>query len=68
MFKRVRIALALLLLPAEYRKLGRALMQLGQTMKQIADAGRVLEIARAVEALKQKTAARDEEVSKNGFH
>jgi hypothetical protein len=43
-------------------------MQLGQTMKQIADAGRVLEIARAVEALKQKNAARDEEVSKNGFH
>jgi|688.fasta_scaffold79513_4 hypothetical protein len=67
MFKRLRISLALLVLPAEYRQLGRALMQLGQTMKQIADAGKVLEIARAIEAVKQKNAA-SQEVSKNGFH
>lgn len=67
--KKTRIALALLFLPKEFRILANAVMQLGSTLKQIADSTKVLEIARAIEETKRRREAAERvEVDRDSIH
>lgn len=68
MIKKIRLFLALLFLPKDHRVLAKAVIQLGNTLKQIADSTKVLEIARAVEEIKRKNAAQNEEVASREIH